>query len=402
MGWILVAAAMCGPTPGVFADEQPQSGTAADVQAAPVQEQLVRELLRRLEAQEAVNAELLRRLAALEAVQKSTVPPTLPIDERLAAVEGTADRFQDVLDAMPKLLGYYDFEFFKEGEPGTFPEFRQHHVFLDVLKEYQKFRVMSELEFEYAPLLEGRGDQQIGQARGEISLEQAWGEYVTSDALVLRAGFILTPNYWNVNHYPNVVVSTRPPLMVRNVYPESWVGIMGYGSKYWGGFGLGYNAYAHNGASANFGRHDNNSAKAVGGALTFDLPKHRLFDTLKLGVNGYVDTPANNQERTRAWGLESQMRGGPVELLAEFARRRAVENRSGVYVQPSYRIGNRLRAFYRYDRLFVDPAGETQANTLGANFRPIPVVSLKLEAFRTKRPASRGFNGIASSFAVAF
>src|SRR6185503_16370047 len=108
----------------------------------------------------------------------------------------------------------------------------------------------------------------------------------------------------------------------------------------------------------NFGRHDNNSAKAVGGALTFDLPKHRLFDTLKLGVNGYVDTPANNLERTRAWGLESQMRGGPVELLAEFARRRAVENRSGVYVQPSYRIGNRLRAFYRYDRLFVDPAGE--------------------------------------------
>jgi len=405
--------ATCAFPHTVLGRQQPESPSAPGVQTGPDQDQIIRELLRRLDAQEAVNAELLRRLAALEAVQKGALPPAAtpaatpeappvpPIEERLAAAEETAERNRGLIDAMPKLIGYYDFEFFREGEPGTFAEFRQHHVFLDVLKEYEKFRVLSEFEFEYAPLLDGRGGQQIREARGEVSIEQAWAEYTTSDAFILRAGFLLTPNYWNVNHYPNVIVSTRPPLMVRNVYPESWVGIMAYGAKYWGGFGLGYHVYAHNGESADSGRHDTNNAKAVGGVLTFDLPKHRLFDTFKIGVNGYVDTPANNLERTRTWGLESQLRRGPFEVLAEFARRRAVENRSGVYLQPSYRVSSRWLAFYRYDRLFVDPAGETQANTLGANFRPIPSVSLKFEAYRTRRPA-RGFNGIASSFAVAF
>jgi hypothetical protein len=175
---------------------------------------------------------------------------------------------------------------------------------------------------------------------------------------------------------------------------------MGYGTKYWGGLGVGYTAYVSNGEGPNSGAHAVASAKAVGGALKFDVPTRGVLDAFKFNVTGYADTPTQDT-RTRTWGLESQARRGPFELLFEFARRRAVEDRSGAYVQPSYRLTDRLMAFYRYDR-FVALEGETQANTLGVNLRPIAPVSLKFECFRSTQPSTRSFNGFASSLAVAF
>jgi hypothetical protein len=389
---ILVAAAVFGLAPAAFA--QDKSG----------QEPLVRELLQRLDAQDAANAELRRRVAALEALHPPSAPlppQEAPAAPDLADVEETAGRLEERMDALARINGYYDFEFFRDGQPGTVNEFRQHHMFLDFSKEYQKFRVMSELEFEYASLLQGGPGAQTADNRGEVSLEQTWAEYTASNALTVRAGFILTPTYWNVNHYANVTASTRMPLMVRNVFPESFVGVMGYGTKYWGGLGVGYTAYVSNGEGAQFGQHDDNSTKAVGGGLKFELPTHGVLDAFKFNFTGYADTPAQ-QTRTRTWGLESQVQRGSFELLFEFAERHAVEDRSGAYVQPSYRLTDRLKAFYRYDRLFTVHEGLTEANTWGVNLRPIEPVSLKFEFFRTTRPGTRSFNGIASSLAVAF
>lgn len=379
------------------------------------QDQLVKELLQRLDSLQAGNAALLQRVAALETAQK-TEPVTSPGDAvpassseaqqpesgALAPVEEKAARLEERLDALPKVVGYYDFEFFKEDRGGTFAEFRQHHLSLHFSKEYDRFHVFSEVEFEHAPHFEVDTDTGTElESSGGIAVEQVWGEYLRSDAFTLRAGFMLTPNYLNVNHYPNTTASTRLPLMVRNVYPENFVGVMGFGSKYWGGFGLGYNAYVSNGEGSRSAEHDDNNAKGIGGALKFDLPTGGLFETLKFDVNGYADTPADASP-TRTWGLESQARRGPFELLFEFARRRAAENRTGAYLQPSYRLTGRLMAFYRYDRLFVAANGETQANTWGVNLRPIPPVSLKFEFFRTMLPGAQRFNGIASSLAVAF
>jgi hypothetical protein len=377
------------------------------------QEQLVEELLQRLDSLAAGNAALLQRLATLETAQKAGSVTTVsdavspngseaqqPEPGALAPVEEQTARLEERLDALPKVVGYYDFEFSKEDRGGTFGEFRQHHLSLHFSKEYDKLRVFSEVEFEHAPHFAADTGTEL-ESNGGIAVEQAWGEYLRSDAFTLRAGFMLTPNYLNVNHYPNTTASTRLPLMVRNVYPENFVGVMGFGSKYWGGFGLGYNAYVSNGEGRHFAEHDDNNGKGIGGALKFDLPTGGLFETLKFDVNGYADTPAH-ERTTRTWGLESQARRGPFELLFEFARRRAAENRTGAYLQPSYRLTDRLMAFYRYDRLFVAANGETQANTWGVNLRPISPVSLKFELFRTILPGAQRFNGIASSLAVAF
>lgn len=89
-------------------------------------------------------------------------------------------------------------------------------------------------------------------------------------------------------------------------------------------------------------------------------------------------------------------------MLIEFATGSANEDRRGLYVQPSYRLTERLMAFYRYDFLRTDPAEPTRANTWGLNFRPISPVSLKFEYMRTQPSLRKPYNGLASSLAIAF
>lgn len=400
---VFVAAALLIRAPSVIAQSTaPLTGSPAGIeQALTAQEQLVRDLLRRLDAQEDVNAELRRRVAALEARLPSTAPTTPPEASGPESIDDTTVRLEERFDAMPRIKGYYDFEYAKDSARETFNGFRQHRVFLDVFKEYQKFRVMSEVEFESAALVSGGQTGLAEPERGKVSVEQTWAEYAQSDALTLRAGFILTPNYWNVNAYANVTASTRMPLIVRNIFPESFVGVMAYGIAYRDNLGIGYTAYVSNGQGVDFGERDDNSAKAVGGVLRFELPTRGVFETLKINATGYADTSAQGT-RTRTWGLESQARRGPFELLFEFADRRAVEDGSGVYLQPSYRLTDKVTAFYRYDRLRTSLDGETQANTAGLHFRPITPISLKLEYFTSTQPGSRRVYGFASSFAVAF
>ena len=63
-------------------------------------------------------------------------------------------------------------------------------------------------------------------------------------------------------------------------------------------------------------------------------------------------------------------------MLSEFARKDAEHDRSGFYIQPSYRFNEKWATFYRYDLLSIEHDGEAQEHTLGVNFRPIPDISL--------------------------
>ena len=398
---ILIASAVIGTPAGAFAQGGTTSSSADLQRQVAVQEQLIRELLDRLDAQAAATAQLLQRLAALEARQAPALLPDAADTEAGDVDEARDKAIEDRLDAMPKIQGYYDFEFIKEAQPGSFGSFRQHHLSLHLSKEREKFRVFSEIEFEYAPVVSGTDAGAPAVSRGTILVEEAWAEYVRSTWFAVRAGMVLTPNYWNVNHYPNVVHSTRRPLMVRQVFPESFAGVMAYGTKYWGSAGLGYDAYLGNGESGSFAKLDDNEAKAVGGAIKLNVVAGRLVDTVAVAIHGYTDSPAGTR-RVRTWGIESQVHKGPFELLFEYARRSAKEDRSGFYVQPSYRLTEKVIAFYRHDRLRSFPAPDTRANTWGINTHPIAPVSFKFEFYRTTPLQQRAFNGIASSLAVAF
>ena len=389
----------------VFVGAAPAAAQHGDPQSV-----LISRLMERLAAQEALNRALLERVAAMElsltALAGGDRAPRLATSQeqpsRALELDDAIERIEERVDALPRITGYYDFEFFKEGRPGTFGEFRQHHVYLDFAREYGRFRVLSQVEFEYGATLAASGDNTtLSDARGEIAIEQAWAEYAASETLTLRGGVLLLPNYWNVNHLPHGILPTRRPLMVRNVFTETLVGFSAYGTKYWGTFGLGYDAYVGNGESLNGARRDDNSAKAVGGVMRVHIPTRGLFEDAAFAVQAYTDRPSTGRQ-TRTWGVESQAKGKKFEVLVEFARRRAEEDSSGYYVQPAYRITDRVAAFYRHDRLTMGRIKTTRADTAGVNLRPIPPVSLKFELFRAVEPGQAGYNGLATSIVMAF
>ena len=82
--------------------------------------------------------------------------------------------------------------------------------------------------------------------------------------------------------------------------------------------------------------------------------------------------------------------------------RAADEDRTGLYLQPSYRFNERWATFYRYDLLNVNGDGEKQEHTLGLNYRPLTDVSLKLEYFHSRQPQDANSNGVAASVAIKF
>jgi hypothetical protein len=387
------------PASSTFAQEP---GEITQLQSSlRTQQELNRKLLERLDALEAGQAALLSKLQAVE----TSIPDNGELhEEREAILDELRDEYfdlQDRLDSMPTITGYYDFEYFNDNRQDSPGEFRHHRLSVFVTKEWEQWRLFSEFEFEYGAKFEGVGGTDIENSRGEIKIEQSWGEYVHSNELTLRGGLILTPGYWNVNHYPNVVLTTRPPLMMRNVFRESFVGLMAYGTKYWDKFGVTYRGYVGNGQSPAFARRDDNEGKAVGGRVTLHLPTEEILDVFDVGLSAYHESP-KDVDRTMTWGADLQLRKGPWEVLSEFAMRDAEEDRTGFYMQPSYRFNEKLAAFYRFDLLDIVHAGETREHTIGVNYRPIPDISLKLEYFHSYRSRDEDSSGVAASVAIRF
>ena len=375
--------------------------------AAGQQADEVAELKRKVAAQDRLIQQLMERLDALESDrtggQKPPPAGKAETEDRLEAVQADLDAATAALERLPSLGGYLDFEYMNDDRSKSPGAFRQHHLTLLLSKELEAFRVFGEVEFEYGTLFEGDGAKTT-TSRGELKLEQAWGEYSFADQLTLRGGLLLTPGHWNVNHWPNLVLSTRRPLMVREIYPESFTGLMAYGSRFRNELGADYSVYAGNGVSGNSAKQDDNEDKAAGARVSFHLPTKRSFDTFDVGLSGYTDKPVGAR-RTNTWGLDAQIRRGPFELLSEFATRAAAEDRTGFYLQPSYRLNDRWTAFYRYDLLDVKGGDKAREHTLGLNVRPlsdVPEIQLKLELFRSLHSQGEDYNGLASSFAVGF
>lgn len=290
------------------------------------------QLREELAAQRAINQQLLQRLEALEAGQGALLEKVRVLEERAPselgdvgeggeAVKELRDAYfemQETLDRAPNLSGYYDFEYINDDRKNSPGEFRQHRLTLLLTKELKKYRFFGEVEFEYGASFEGEGGTKLEDATGEVKLEEVWGEYIHSDRLTLRAGKIFVPSYVSIHHWPNLWLSTRYPLMRNQVFPNTFVGVMAYGTKYWDKFGVTYKGYIANGVSEFSAKNDINENKAVGGQLSFHVPSHGLLDTFDVALNGYMESPPD-AERTQTWGLESQIRKGPWEVLTEFA-----------------------------------------------------------------------------------
>jgi len=369
------------------------------------------------------------RVDALEARIDELEANTDETSAKQAELESTAIEQQTLLEEVRSevqdrlsIHGYYDFQYI-DADSEVLGSFIQNElsIFLRSTTDDERWTIFGELEFERIDgndYLASRGSES-----GEIEVETAWLEYRHNDRLRIRAGKLLLPQYWQTYHYPNLTLSSVPPLMVGNVFPKS-IDALQLSGDWWiaNERGISYTLYGGNGGDANRFGLDRNENKALGGRLTFHLAgknKPAWLDTLDFSLSAFLGDDDNGLGET-ILGADAQIRMGRVELLTELAHsnqarrthtffhplhRRDGES-LGFYVQPSYRLSPKWHAFYRYDYLDLDDEGWTPydeaRHTLGLNFRPQPNISLKLEFFHGEPEDQEDFNGLASSVVFNF
>ena len=351
-------------------------------------------------------------------------------EERQAELEVTAIEQQTLLEEVRSeardrlsLHGYYDFQYINADNEviGSFIQ-NELSIFLRSTTEDERWTIFGELEFERVD-----GNDYVRGFEGESEdheIETAWLEYRHADWLRVRGGKLLLPQYWQTYHYPNLTLSTLPPLMVGNVFPKSIVAVQLSGD-WWSpnGWGVSYALYGGNGGEGDRRELDENENKAVGSRLTLRLAgKNRpeWLDTLDVSVSGYLGDDEYGRGES-ILGVDTQIRVGRAELQAEFAQgnqsrytrrflpwlRDDAGDALGFYVQPAYQLAPQWHLFYRFDYLDLDDkrwtAFDEQRHTLGVNYRPRPNISLKLEFFHGE-PEDHGedFNGLASSVVFNF
>ena len=176
-----------------------------------------------------------------------------------------------------------------------------------------------------------------------------------------------------------------------------------YGDKYWGEGGLSYVVYGGVDQQSEFQEAtqvvETERAQVIGGKVTFHLPSRQFLRTFDVAFHRLhqVDRAGKPDEM---YAVELQLSKGRFEVLGEFDHAsldlvNGVRShiRQGYYVQPSYRITPKLFAVVRYDRLnrnslYVDQSSLARQSA-GLTYRPVPAVSLKIEADRYEPQAGR-------------
>jgi hypothetical protein len=342
------------------------------------------------------------RPAALPEKTRAVSVPSAGSGAEIELLQSDIKSLKGSLSGLMRINGYYDFEYANDDKKDSSGEFKQHHLSLFFDKRIERYHLFSEVEFEYGPDIGATGGNATGS--GEIKAETVWLEYMFNDQLNLRAGKLLLPQYWNVNHYPSTTLSTSRPKIVRNVFPADITGVSTYGSRYFDNdWGVSYTAFVGNGEAPDPAKDDVNEDKAIGGKLTAHIP---LFDRFDVAASNYIGRDAAH-ERAYLWGAETQVNIDNFEFLAEVAHNSQADS-FGFYLQPAYWFLPKWAGFYRLDSRDdnnkSDAANDAIRHTYGLRFQPIPAVSLKAEYYYDipDRASLERTNGFLSSVAFFF
>ena len=382
-----------GVMPPAFADEE--------IENLKSEMQSMRETITQLQQTIGHMQDVIQKYEAAPPAAVSAAP-TPSSGGEVAELRHEMEGFKDVMDKLPKISGYYDFEWHADDQGDSTNTFKQHHLSLFLDKRLEKWHMFSEVEFEYAFDYAGDGGAVTGS--GEAKVETGWLEYNRSDLENIRFGKLIIPQYWSVNHYPSVIVSTSRPLMNETIIPFDTTGVMVYGTHYFPNeWGAGYNVFVGNGEGSARSETDNNNNKVFGGKLTAHIP---VFDRFDVAGLTYIGENGDNNSETM-WGAETQVDIADFAFQAEVAHN-SNQRQFGYYLQPSYRFLPKWTTFYRWDRLDVnkeiDDAADASSHTVGLRYQPLPAISLKGELYH-KMPDDQTLervNGLISSVVIFF
>ncbi len=275
-------------------------------------------------------------------------------------------------------------------------------------------RFFSELELEHS--LAGEGKE------GEVELEQAYVEMDLTDKHAAKAGLFLLPvGILNETHEPDTFYGVERNPVEKDIIPTTWweagvalTGQLGAGLSYDLAYtsGLATPTTGSNAYKIRNGRQKVSEAKANAGAILGRI-KYTGIPGLELAatVQHQADlTQAQGAAGTKASAnlieTHAVYQKGPFGLRALYAQwdvdgaaAAAVgrDEQSGWYVEPSYRINQKLGVFARYNK-WDNNAGDSNATekkqtNVGVNYWPHENVVLKLDVQRQSGATDNdGFN----------
>ena len=285
-----------------------------------------------------------------------------------------------------------------------------------------RFLFNSEIEYEHGTT--GAGSE----AKGEVSVEFAYLDFLARKEIGVRAGLILLPvGFVNELHEAPVYLGARRPETENRILPTTWREL---GAGVFGEVGpVSYRAYVVNGLDAagfnagspiRGGRQKGSRARAEDFGVTGRLDFIGVPGFL-VGLSGYAGDSAQGRlaagegfdARVSIWDAHAEWRFRGLQLrgLAAFGRigdaaavnvlRNATgaasvgERFEGGYVEGGFDVlslrggSASLVPFVRYEGLDTqkrvpagfarDRANDVRVWTVGANYRPIPQIVVKLD-----------------------
>ena len=304
-------------------------------------------------------------------------------------------------------------------------------------------RILFNSEIEYEHATTGEGDEE----KGEVSVEFAYLDFLFRDALNVRTGLMLVPmGFINERHEGPTFLGAKRPLVENRIIPTTWrengVGIFGETDK------LSYRAYLVTGLDAiegtssgaggfqasgiRDGRSSGSNSPAEDFALTGRLDVKPLAGLLLGGSfftgnagQGVEDAEGTIDATTTLFDLhaEYRWRGLQTRLLwaqtsiDDVARINVAqglagddsigERQYGGYAEVGYDVLSHREGtqhafipFVRYERLntqdrvpegfTANPANDVTLTTIGASWKPIPNIAVKIDWNKFENEARTG------------
>ena len=279
-------------------------------------------------------------------------------------------------------------------------------------------RFFSELELEHSVAGEGKV--------GEIELEQAYIEWDATDNLSAKAGLFLMPiGLLNETHEPNTFYGTERNNVEKNIIPATWweagAALKGQLSP-----GLSYDVAAHSGlyiAEGKYkprdGRQKVGKAKADNMAFTGRL-KYTAIPGLEVAASLQYQIDVRQGEGAAIDGtlFETHVawQRDDFQLRALYARwdfddviNATVDGASeqaGLYIEPSYKLNEKLGLFARYSQWDNSAAAAVDSQItqfdLGVNYWLHPNVVFKFDYQNQDAPGEAGYDGINMGVGYSF
>jgi len=279
-------------------------------------------------------------------------------------------------------------------------------------------RFFSELEVEHS--LSGDGNP------GEVELEQAYIEWDATENLTAKAGLFLMPiGIINETHEPNTFYGTERNNVEKNIIPATWweagAAINGDITE-----GLSYDLAAHSGLyipegkyKPRDGRQKVAQAKADDMAFTGRI-KYTAIPGLELAASFQHQSDVRQGEGVPidgtlfeahiAWKRDSfQLRA----LYAQWdfddainATEMGADEQTGLYLEPSFKLNEKLGLFARYSAWDNTAASNTDSEItqfdVGINYWLHPNVVFKFDYQNQDAPGEKGYDGVNLGLGYSF